>query len=71
MALVAESIGAIVRARREHLGFARRHIAFVTGLPERTVQNVESGRDCRVSTLALVLDALGLELLVHTVPGKE
>lgn len=53
-----EARGAMIRARREMRGWSRARLAEETGLVRKTIANVESGRDCRVSVLRAIADAL-------------
>ena len=58
-----EDIGGQIRRRRLTLGLDQRGLSELSGVAVHTLSNVEGGRgNPTISTLAKVLDALGMEL---------
>ena len=60
---VKRSVGENIRKAREAKGLLQRELAKNAGVPVRTIGRIERGEvDARLSTLARIADAMGLEL---------
>lgn len=45
---------------RKSAGLSQADLAKATGIPFRTIQNIEAAEDCKVSQLKKISDALGV-----------
>jgi transcriptional regulator with XRE-family HTH domain len=58
-------LGALVRARRESLGFTKKGLADKAGKVREVIYRIEGGQDVSVSSLLDVLRVLGLKLAIE------
>jgi len=63
MKTLIELSGSIEQRRRD-LGLKQSDMLMKIGMSQQQYQRVEAGHDIRVSTLLLVLEGMGLELLI-------
>jgi len=59
-AAVLEELGRRIARRRLDAGLTQDEVAREAGIGNRTLERIEAGADCQVSTLVRVLAALGL-----------
>lgn len=58
-----QSIGLLIRARREHFGFSQQKLADLVGLSRASITNIEAGRQrIFVDQLVSISDLLKIEL---------
>jgi len=61
-----ETTGELVRKRRAVLGIDQRDLARISGVSIHTISDMEAGKgNPTVTTLARILDAVGMELHVQ------
>ena len=59
-------IGGLMRKRRLVLGIDQRALSEISGIAVHTLSNIEAGKgNPTVTTLARILDALGMEISVN------
>lgn len=64
--MVLSEVGDLIRKRRESFGMDRVHLAEMTGVAERTVFLLETGKgNPSFQTLESVLNTLGMEFVVR------
>lgn len=65
-------LGAVLRQVREHRGVTQEQLATAVGLKRTSITNYERGTQrLQLSTLAMIADALDMELVVHLKPRQQ
>ena len=63
-----QEIAKIIKTEREKRGLTKYKLALMSGVTQSHIQQIESGLDCRVSTLKKVLEGLNLMFSIHGMP---
>lgn len=59
------TIGSLIRERRELLNYTQNDLSELSGVAERTIRSIEGGRNTNLANMTRILRVLGLELTVQ------
>lgn len=59
-----ERISKIIREVRLSKGYTQERLAVKAGITTKTLLNIENCRECNITSLMLVCDVLGLEIVI-------
>jgi transcriptional regulator with XRE-family HTH domain len=58
-----KAMGHVIRKRRKALGLTQQAFGDRVGLPKKAIARIETGGNCHVKDLWLIIDGLGLDWL--------
>lgn len=71
MSYVVEKIAGILKAAREQKGMSQRDLSALAGVPQSHISRIEKKEvDLRISSLAAIAHALGLELMLVPIKAE-
>lgn len=71
MSYVVEKIADILKAAREQKGMSQRDLSALAGVPQSHISRIEKKEvDLRISSLAAIAHALGLELMLVPIKAE-
>jgi transcriptional regulator with XRE-family HTH domain len=59
------SIGSLIRKRRESLKYTQNDLSELSGVAERTIRSIEGGQNTNLANMTKILQVLGLELTLQ------
>jgi transcriptional regulator with XRE-family HTH domain len=58
------TLGSLIRERREALKYTQNDLSELSGVAERTIRSIEGGQNSNMANMTKILQVLGLELTV-------